>query len=640
MPASQLRFLLCFLLPGFVISFAQRLVLVFQELGRSQVALTEAVLSVINGVFSDVVALSYSIPLAVLLMLCFSFGHMRGKKWVRITVSIIFVLNTAFWAWSALSEWYFWQDFSGRFNFIAVDYLIYTKEIAGNIAQSFSMPWVFTMMVLITTAVSWPTLRLLRRVLGQARDFVPRLSPLAYLVIPALMYPISSLPMIEMSSNIGTELARNGTYEFFSAFHNNELDFKTLYANIELPEAIKLVGESLASPEVAVTKGPHGQWIQSPKGEASKTKYNLIVVAVESLGARFIGSLGNQAKITPRLDELSEQSLFFTNLYATGTRTVRGLEALTLSIPPTPGASIVRRKKNQDLMSIGGVLKQAGYATKFIYGGHGIFDNMNSFFRKNGYRIVDRTDLADDEITFTNAWGVADEDLFRRVVREADATHAQKKPFFSMVLTTSNHRPFTYPHGKIDIPSHTGRDGAVKYTDYALGKFLDEARTKPWFKDTIIVIVADHSADGRGVIDVPIETYHIPMWIYAPGLLKPRRVDTVASQIDMIPTVLNLMGVRSPYMFMGRDILGMKKEDERFFAGTYQKVGMYKRGVFSSLGPKGVVESHSFDPANRRMQRSLISDPEQEKLTIAHYQYASWIYKEGYYKIEEVKKAP
>ena len=213
---------------------------------------------------------------------------------------------------------------------------------------------------------------------------------------------------------------------------------------------------------------------------------------------------------------------------------------MTLSLPPTPGRSIVKRLRNGNMFSLGSVFRSQGYDTAFIYSGYGYFDNMNAFFGNNGYRIVDRASVDKEDITFANAWGACDEDLFNWTLREADQGAKSGKPFHYFVMTTSNHRPFTYPDGRIDLPSKvSGRDGGVKYTDYAINKFLEDASKKPWFKNTIFVIVSDHCASVAGKSELPVQNYHIPLMIYAPGgQIKPGRVDTLMSQIDFPPTLL------------------------------------------------------------------------------------------------------
>ena len=271
---------------------------------------------------------------------------------------------------------------------------------------------------------------------------------------------------------------------------------------------------------------------------------------------------------------------------------MRGLEAITLSMPPLPGTSVVKRPGNEDFFSWGTLMRSKGYDTRFIYGGYGYFDNMNYFFSHNGFAVTDRSDLAKDEITFANVWGVCDEDLFRRVIREGSRSHAAGKPFFFEVMTTSNHRPYTYPEGKIDIPSGTGRGGGVKYADYAIGRFIDEVKQQPWFKDTVIVIVADHCAASGGKVDLPVKRYEIPLLVYAPGHVRPGRVDRMMSQIDIAPTVLGILNMSYRSEFFGRDVLRSGAAPERAFISTYQKLGYLTGDRLLVMGPKQRLDSY------------------------------------------------
>ena len=165
---------------------------------------------------------------------------------------------------------------------------------------------------------------------------------------------------------------------------------------------------------------------------------------------------------------------------------------------------------------------KTGYSALFIYGGYGLFDNMNDYFRANYYGIVDRSDFDDSTIVSANIWGVADESLFANSIAVFDKASASGKPFFAHIMTTSNHQPFTYPDGRIDIKSPGERDGGVKYTDYAIGKFIEDSRKKPWFDDTLFVITADHCAAVAGQTRLPVADYRIPLILYAPALVKPQ----------------------------------------------------------------------------------------------------------------------
>jgi phosphoglycerol transferase MdoB-like AlkP superfamily enzyme len=347
-----------------------------------------------------------------------------------------------------------------------------------------------------------------------------------------------------------------------------------------------------------------------------------------------MAAFGSTQGLTPRLDALAQQGMLFTHLYATGTRTVRGLEALTLSLPPTPGHSIVKRPNSDHLFSLGHVFEQNGYEAIYLYGGYSYFDNMRDFFHGNGYTVLDRGQLGADEIHYENIWGVADEDLFTLSLRELDKRAAMERPFFAHIMTTSNHRPFTYPAGRIDLVPGSGRDGAVKYTDWAIGDFIDRARTRPWFDNTLFVIVADHCASSRGKTELPIERFHIPLLIYAPRHIQPERIEQVASQIDVAPTVLAMLGISYRSLFFGQDIRSAGADSSRALLANYQTVGYLQDGVLVELRPRGeyrIVEATSGKalPLDATTQAIL-------ERAVAYYQVASEAYDNGKLKVDRI----
>jgi phosphoglycerol transferase MdoB-like AlkP superfamily enzyme len=195
-------------------------------------------------------------------------------------------------------------------------------------------------------------------------------------------------------------------------------------------------------------------------------------------------------------------------------------------------------------------------------------------------------------------------------------------------MTTSNHRPYTYPDGRIDIPSPGGRTGAVKYTDYAIGKFIRDARSKPWFKDTLFVIVADHCASVAGKTKLPVEGYRIPLIFYAPALLRPGSYQQMVSQIDIAPTLLGVLGKSGGEHFFGRDIFGKEAPAERAFISNYQALGYLRNGILTVLLPKQRVESYRVDPKNRETTPAD-ADPRLVSEAVAYYQSASRAFKAG-----------
>jgi len=504
----------------------------------------------------------------------------HALRWAGLWFAIALLI------FSGVSELVFWEEFGTRFNFIAVDYLVYGHEVIGNIRESYDLRLLLPLVGAAGLLIAWVAWRWALAPLAAPQASAPRRWRFALatgLVAPLALLAACDVRLREFSGNAQIDdLAGNGYFEFWHAFRFNAIVYARHYPILPAERAAAVLARTIQPPPAADAALPFERQILP---DAPARRLNLVLVSVESLSASFLGAFGNPEGLTPHLDRLAADSLLFTQLYATGTRTVRGLEALTLSVPPTPGHAIVKRPGNEGLGTLGGVLAAQGYEPIYLYGGYGYFDNMNAFFGGNGYTVIDRHALRAPEIHFENIWGVADEDLFSLALREIDARHARGKPFFAHLMTTSNHRPFTYPEGRIDIPSHSGREGGVKYTDWAIGRFLEQARRRPWFDDTIFVFVADHTHKGRGRQDLSPDAFHIPMLVHAPSWVAPGRVDTLASQIDVAPTLLGLMGVAYRSRFFGHDILREGREHPRAFLAHYQTVGYLEHGRIVELRP-------------------------------------------------------
>ena len=459
----------------------------------------------------------------------------------------------------------------------------------------------------------------------------------------------------EWSSNrYNNELSKAGIYSFFAAFRNNELAYSEFYKTIPEKVAFEVIQndfENKGETILHANKNEIFRTVINTDSIKKEQKPNVIFICIESLSAKYLQTFGGEENITPTLDLLAQESLFFTNLYATGTRTVRGMEAITLSIPPTPGRSIVKRKNNTGLFTIGEVFRIKGYQRNFFYGGDGYFDNMNTYFGGNGFNIVDRgrgflldknitttrTNIEDNEVSFENAWGVCDEDIYAKVLKEADKAYKTGIPFFDFVMTTSNHKPYTYPEDKVDIPSGSGRNGAIKYTDYAIGEFLETAKTKPWFKNTVFVIMSDHCASSAGRWELDIQNYHIPGLIYNLSEAQPQKVDKLSSQIDMFPTLFAQLGWDYESNLFGQNILNMKPEDERAFVGNYRKLGYLKDNKVMVLGDGESANFYQWNPGDNSLN-SLPMDSEFLKTAISNYQVADNLYKNGGLKLNSLIK--
>lgn len=584
------------------------------------------------GLFYDLVNASYVI-IVLVLYIWFVPDRIFQKPWHRFILYGIFVFFTYSLVFNGVSEWLFWDEFNSRYNFIAVDYLIYTTEVLGNIQQSYPVGWI----IAVVAIIAFTTVFFLRPIIKLSMATSIRFPQRSRIALMLLIPPVISFFAVknsyhQFSSNpYVNELAGNGLYELFAAYRNNELDYDRFYQVIDQKRAFEIVRDRLKTPEAEYTTNDPTSIERRITHDGPEKRLNVVLVSVESFSADFMGIFGNPGGYTPNLDSLAQHSLLFTNLYATGTRTVRGLEALSLCVPPTPGQSIVRRPNNDNLFTIGSVFTSKGYESRYIYGGYGYFDNMNGYFSANGYTVTDRDGLSDEEIDYENIWGVADENLFTLAQREIDKTIASGKPVFAQVMTTSNHRPFTYPDGRIDIPSHTGREGAVKYTDYAIGRFIRECSKKPWFNDTVFIIVADHCASSAGTTNLPVEKYHIPMLIYSPAHVAPGRMERLMSQIDMGPTVLGMLNFSYNSKFFGVDINQLEPGRERVFISTYQLLGFIRNDQLVILAPQQKSDELSINWADQSASPGQIN-PQLVEETIAWYQVASYSFKNGLMK--------
>jgi len=548
---------------------------------------------------------------------------------------ILFALLAFLMLFIAAAEATFWLEFATRFNFIAVDYLLYTHEVIGNIRESYPVGWILgglALAAIVITLVLRPWLR--------PADALPMSGRrrLAY-VAAAIVLPVAAMTVasVDQMGTIGNayadELAGNGLFTFAAAMRRNELDYDRFYATIAQDEADAVLRGLEVERKPLDRNAPIASAIEHEATEPHKPAFpgrprHVVVIMVESLSAEFLGAWGNTNQLTPNLDRLARDGLRFANVYATGTRTVRGLEAVSLGTPPVPGQAIVRRPGNDHLATIGELLEHQGYATGFIYGGYGYFDNMNAYFETNDYRVVDRTEFPSPSIAFENIWGVADESLFANALGVIDASVASGKPVFMQIMTTSNHRPFTYPDGRIDIKSPGGREGGVKYTDWAIGRFIEDARKKPWFDGTLFVIVADHCAAVAGKSKLPVGGYRIPLIFYAPKLVPPSVYSPVMSQIDIPPTILDVLRADGDDHFFGRSVFELPATPERAFISNYQSLGYLRDGVLTVLSPGRKVEAFRIDSTTREATPMPL-DQTKAREAIAYYQTASRAFKEG-----------
>ncbi len=642
---SRFKIYFALVLTYIVISTIVRISLYFLSIGELDFSVFELLkMFGIGFLYDSFVAMCFG---AVLLLYLLLFP----KKWIGTQIDKIFILFilciTLFIVlFSSFAEFPFWEEFKTRFNFIAVDYLIYTYEVIENINQSYPIPWLITALILCIGAILWifNKQHVFKATFTSKTPFFKRLGlAIPFFALSFILGFFLDNKAADWSNNIfENEISKNGVFSFFAAFRSNELDYDLFYPTLDLKKAYSIIKQELLQEnESYVDDATFDNITRKITGTDSLQIFpNIILVTIESFSADFLRAFGNEKNITPNFDSFINEGVFFSNMYATGTRTVRGMEALALSVPPTPGNSIVRRLHNDNIFSIANVLKEKQYEIKFIYGGDGYFDNMNNFFGGQGFDIVDRNrgnplsddiktqryNINDNEVSFENAWGICDEDIYNQSLKYADIDAKSNKRFFQFIMTTSNHRPYTFPDNKIDLPQGD-RESAVKYTDYALGQFIEKARKKPWFDNTIFVIVADHCASSAGKWEINIEKHHIPALIL--NAHKNLKVDKLCSQIDLMPSVFSLMNWSYETQFYGNNIFKTKNADERALIGNYRTLGMLKDTTFVEVNDRKEIKTYRWNADLKSMTLSNTKNNFLEKKTIAYYQTASERYKNG-----------
>lgn len=572
------------------------------------------------------------------------FWHHRAG---RMAAAAATSLAAALLLFIAVAEWFFWDEFGARFNFIAVDYLVWTQEVWGNIRQSYPLPAILGGMVaagLWCGRAAWKSGMILR-LCGGTATWRQRVSwSLAGLALAAgLVGGVKQSAIPAFGNQYLAELAKNGCWSFFTALREMELDYRKWYRVLPEETACLRARQLLANPDEPQASPAMDDLTRHITGRGPERRWNVITICMESMSASFMGRFGNPGGLTPNLDRIAGQSLFFPNLYATGTRTVRGIEALTLNLPPTPGQAIVYRPGGVGLRTTFTPFVDRGYDCAFFYGGDGRFDFMNRYFSGAGCRIMDKNAWNKGDVTFETAWGACDGDLFRKTLVEADRDHLAGRPFHFFCMTTSNHRPYDFPAGSGDDPPRHGRGPAVKYADRALGAMLAEASLHPWFKNTLFVICADHCASSAGKVELDVTRYHIPGMIFNPRLVPPREAGALCSQIDLMPTVFGLMNWSHDTLSYGHDLLapGAAGRAGRAFVSNYQKIAMLAGDRIAILKPNREVTVAACDlssgvltPLDPERHRALLDD------TTALYQSAAWLFGSGRIKRDPATMFP
>jgi phosphoglycerol transferase MdoB-like AlkP superfamily enzyme len=640
--------MLRFMLPVLLLLSGSRLLLMSWQWHR--VAATDAAPWMLEqGVRSDLITLGVCLAptlLALPILLLIQRMHWwqkASKVWFALCFIVILFLE--------LATPQFLIEYDSRPGAMLVQYLSYPSEISAMLWQGYRGTLLMTLLVL--GAATWWSFRYFRVDVTHRTDLRVLRTALLWPVVVVLVVLMIRSSLQHRPANLASflfcddamvnSLVANSAFTVLSAVHAMGADNHTsaIYGNMPHEEMVRRVRRDMGVPPNHFTSEQlptlHRQ---QPSAQRSRP-LNLVIVLEESLGAGFVQRLGG-LPVTPTLDRLADQGIWFERLYATGTRSIRGIEAVVAGFPPTPALSVVKLPNAQrNFTTLASLLGRSGFHSEFVYGGESHFDNMRGFFLGNGFNaVVDRSQFKNPK--FVGSWGASDEDLFAKAHERIEALHREQQKFFLLVFSSSNHTPFEYPDGRIehfDTEKHTVNN-AVKYADYALGQFLDQARSSNYWRDTLFLVVADHDTRVHGSALVPLNKFHIPGVILGADV-APLKIQSIASQIDLAPTVLSLMGVENMHPLPGRDLTRTLPEfgnsagpPPRAMMQYEQSYARLQGDILTVLLPNGTARDFSVDGAGQRLTPITLDDQERHRDALASVLMPAWIYRERRYRIE------
>jgi phosphoglycerol transferase MdoB-like AlkP superfamily enzyme len=566
----------------------------------------------------------------------------RFYRWrvVRFLCHLLLLAMLSGLIFVEFAEMFFWNEFDSRLNGIAVNYLIFPREVIGNIRESFSVG-LFLPIVLAIAGLLYLALRrrlsaaLLRSTPGETARVAAAGLAAVLLATPLMYYG----PLRDSENREAQEIATNGFHSFLRAALTNDEQYDGLYLGASeaaaAAEVRAMVGQDNTRFLAATAERRILRHVDN--GAAPKRRLNVVLVIEESFGSIYVDGLDNrtQESTSPSLSRLAQDGLLFTNIYATGNRTVRGLEALLTSFPPIPGISTVRRSGSEGMNSLPFLLQNLGYGTAFLYGGRGTFDNMGHYWSTVGFDAVwDQNDIA--EPGFTTIWGVADEYLFGEALQRMDAM-PRDRPFFLGLLTVSNHRPYLYPDGRIAKPAKQKRkENAATYADWAFGDFVERARQHPWFDDTVFVFIGDHGPRVYGAAQVPVPSYRVPLLFYAPKHIAAEVNPTLGSSMDMAPTLLGLLGISYDSPFFGIDLRRVTPGHERAVMEHNYSIGIADGHEVAAVLPGKRHAAYTMEPGPKELVPKATADADLLNKVIALTQTAHHMfYAHEYHTLSE-----
>ncbi|WP_166378254.1 LTA synthase family protein [Pseudoalteromonas sp. Z9A4] len=590
----------------------------------------------IGGLRVDIATLSYIIMPALLLTLVMQSIGWQNK--VRGLIKIYLVGMSALLVFFEVITPTFINEYDLRPNRLFIEYLIYPKEVSKMIFSGYKLEVFIAVIALILSC------KFAGKVFGNQWQSTSSLTGLNQSILALVLVCLTILgarnslghrplnpAMVSFSTDhLLNDLTLNSLYSVAFAVKqlSNEQSSQEYYGKMPTDELLSIVRSNMQNTQAKFSDSAAPTNTFHEASNTGKPK-NLVIILQESLGARYVGTLGG-LPLTPNIDALYKQGWGFDNLYATGTRSVRGIEAVITGFTPTPSRAVVKLDKSQrDFFTIADFLTKQNYNTQFIYGGESHFDNMRSFFLGNGFKsIVDTNNFK--KIDFNGSWGASDEDLYDQADIELTKLKNQNKPFFSLIFSSSNHSPYDFPDDKITLydKQKQTRNNAAKYADYALGTFIKKAKKSSYWDDTVFIVIADHDSRVSGSNLVPVDHFKIPAVIFGKGITH-KRDSQLASQLDIPVTLLSLIGASGKHPMIGHDLSKPISDKKQRAMMQYDKNFAYMHdNKVVVLQPQKPATTYTY--SNNQLV-PCENDEQLVKKALAHANLGNLAYTNGWY---------
>ncbi|CAA6819127.1 MAG: Phosphoglycerol transferase I (EC [uncultured Sulfurovum sp.] len=588
-------------------------------------------LSFLYGLKMDTIVASMLlvIPLVIL-----TFSPKSLAKISNLFLRLYFIVVLGLIIYIENATFPFFTQYDVRPNFKFVEYLEYPIEVFNMIIADYKLS-LFIAFLMIGIFI-WFFLK-------QTKDsFMPILEssmktrllwflPLALLLFIGIRSSFGHRPAnisdaMYSNNRILNEVTNNSLYSVGYAIYANQKyasKVMKLYGKMPVAQALTRVEERLGIQGNDLNSTSLFSRLEKSHFPSEKKK-NLVIFLQESLGYQFI-----TPEITPELLKLKKESLWFSEAYSNGTRSIRGIAGSTAGFLAVPGKGVLKRSKSQSgFFTFASLLKPLGYHSMFLYGGEARFDNMRSWFLGNGFdEIVEEKDYVNPINIGT--WGASDEDLANKGNERFSALYAEGKPFAAIMFSSSNHSPFDIPEGRIE-PVKKGEkcvENAIQYADYAIGKFFADAKKLPYYKDTVFVVVADHNIRVYGDDVVPVNMFHIPALIMGEGI-EAQEYTKISSQPDVLATAIDYLGKDLHYPILGQSIFSDNKQELTLLQFN-ENYALRVKNKVAVVVPNQPAETYEY--VNEHLKR-IEHDVELEKDALAFVITLNHLYNKQLYK--------